>query len=74
MRIILWSVVATGVLFASAADAAPARYKWCTGDNMQCYYKTYKQCMADAAGTAADCTVNPRYRYTPHRPMKQVAY
>jgi hypothetical protein len=63
MRIILWIVVATSVLFASGADAAQARYKWCTGSSYtQCYYNTYKQCMADAAGTGGDCLINPRYR------------
>jgi hypothetical protein len=74
MRIVLWSTVAAGVLFASGADAQKARYKYCTDDNMQCYYSTYKQCMADAAGTAGDCTINPRYRYSAHKPLKPVKY
>ncbi len=74
MRIILLSLMATSVFFTSAANAQQARYKYCTDDNMQCYYKTYKQCMADAAGTAADCTVNPAYRFTPHKPLKPVKY
>jgi hypothetical protein len=78
MRIILWAIVATCAVFAVGTDAATAaKYKWCTdgaGDNVQCYYKTYKQCMEDAAGTDADCSVNPRFTYSPHKRMKQVAY
>jgi hypothetical protein len=74
MRIILWSLVASSVLFASGANAQQARYKYCTDDNMQRYYSSFKQCMADAAGTGADCTINPRYKYTAHKPLKQVKY
>ena len=72
MRIILLSMVATGALFAFGADGAQAG-KWCTDGNMQCYYSTLKECQADAAGTAGDCTINPSYKYTRLRgPLKKV--
>lgn len=65
MRIILWSLVATSILFTSAAQATT--YKWCAGDNMGCYYTTYKQCAADVGG-AGSCSLNPRYKSSQRRP------